>query len=59
MRTESTDLIPCCCWDMDPETSARCTLEPGHTGDHYDRFTRPSWDRPCVSWPAEDAPHQS
>ncbi|MEU6014439.1 hypothetical protein ABZ826_10485 [Streptomyces sp. NPDC047515] len=58
MNTESTDIITHCCWDMHPKTSARCTLEPGHTGDHRDWHTRPSWDRPCVSWPAEAAPHQ-
>ncbi|MFF9505464.1 hypothetical protein ACF1BU_18510 [Streptomyces sp. NPDC014724] len=58
MKTESTRIITHCCWDMDPKTYARCTLKPDHTGDHRDWYTRPSWDRPCVSWAAEAAPHQ-
>ncbi|MCX4786442.1 hypothetical protein OG369_09690 [Streptomyces sp. NBC_01221] len=50
MKTESTDIIPCYCWNMDPRTKARCTLEPGHKGDHYDPYARPSWDRPGTTW---------
>ncbi|MFE7347537.1 hypothetical protein [Streptomyces fimicarius] len=52
MKTDSSDIITHVCWDMDPETGARCTLEPEHDGDHYARFVRPSWDRPGMSWPA-------
>ncbi|MFB7213566.1 hypothetical protein [Streptomyces sp. NPDC056255] len=44
MRDEASDIIPCYCWDVDPETYARCTREPGHTGDHYDPYHRPSLD---------------
>ncbi|MFE5096187.1 hypothetical protein ACFRCI_39105 [Streptomyces sp. NPDC056638] len=52
MKTESTDSITHVCWDMDPKTKARCTCPPGHKGDHYARFARPSWDRPGRSWQA-------
>ncbi|WP_406735337.1 hypothetical protein OG508_27985 [Streptomyces sp. NBC_01108] len=54
MKTESTDIITHCCWDMDPKTKARCTLPPGHRGeDHYDPYARASWDQPGTSWPAK------
>ncbi|MFE7359241.1 hypothetical protein ACFU8Q_40775 [Streptomyces sp. NPDC057543] len=52
MRTESTELITHCCWDMDPKTAARCTLEPEHDGDHYTPHTTP-WNQPGISWPAQ------
>ncbi|SFX13527.1 hypothetical protein SAMN02787144_1001615 [Streptomyces atratus] len=55
MRDEASDIIPCYCWDVHPQTSARCTREPGHRGDHHDPYARPSWDRPGTSWPAESA----
>ncbi|MFE4330177.1 hypothetical protein ACFRQM_12125 [Streptomyces sp. NPDC056831] len=51
MKTESTDIITHVCWDMDPQTSARCTLEPEHDGDHYTPYTTP-WNQPGTSWPA-------
>ncbi|MFI6729827.1 hypothetical protein [Streptomyces atratus] len=50
MKTESTDRITHCCWDMNPKTAARCTLPPGHKGDHYTPYTRPSWNRPGTTW---------
>lgn len=39
------------CWDQNPEAAGRCVLGRGHTGDHYDWFTRPSWDQPGAEWP--------
>lgn len=52
MKTESSDIITHCCWDMDRKTSARCTLEPEHDGDHYTPHTTP-WNQPGTSWPAQ------
>ncbi|WP_392667792.1 hypothetical protein [Streptomyces sp. LN785] len=50
MKTESTDIITHCCWDMDPQTAARCRRDPGHEGDHYDPYTSLPWDDPGISW---------
>ncbi|MFG2627310.1 hypothetical protein [Streptomyces sp. NPDC048473] len=51
MKTESTDIISCYCWDKNPEGPGRCTDKPGHKGHHYDPYARSSWDRPGASWP--------
>ncbi|MFG2632001.1 hypothetical protein [Streptomyces sp. NPDC048473] len=55
MKDESSCIVTHCCWDMDLETNARCTLEPDHEEerDHYTPYVRSSWDRPGRSWPAK------
>jgi hypothetical protein len=50
MRTESTAVITHVCWDLDPKTGARCRRDPRHKGDHYDPYTRDSWDHPGTTW---------
>lgn len=41
------------CWNQNPNAAGRCVLNVGHTGPHYDWFTRPSWDRPGAEWPQQ------
>ncbi|WP_329615671.1 hypothetical protein OG244_23455 [Streptomyces brevispora] len=39
------------CWHQNPTAAGHCVLNPGHVGNHYDWFTRPSWAGPCAEWP--------
>lgn len=39
------------CWVENPQGGARCTLGPGHDGDHHDWYA--VGDR--RDWPAEEA----
>lgn len=56
MRTASTDLSTCYCWDANPDGPGHCVREPGHTGDHHDWYARPSWNHPGTMW-AQAATH--
>jgi len=40
------------CWSEHPEGGPRCTLEPGHEGDHHDWYARGVWR----DWPNVPAP---
>ncbi|MFE5097614.1 hypothetical protein ACFRCI_46935 [Streptomyces sp. NPDC056638] len=41
MKTESTDIMPCYCWDKNPKGRGCCTQKPGHKDDHYDPYAVP------------------
>lgn len=45
------------CWHQNPVAPGRCVLNPGHVGNHYDWFTRPSWDQPGTEWPQNQPAH--
>lgn len=45
------------CGNQNPGAAGRCVLDRGHTGPHYDWFTRPSWDRPGAEWPNRGKAH--
>lgn len=51
MTDAPTTTISGYCWDQNPAAAGRCVLNIGHVGNHYDWFTRPSWDRPGAEWP--------
>jgi hypothetical protein len=31
------------CWVRNPHQRGRCTWEPGHSGDHKDRYAHTEW----------------
>ena len=41
------------CWAEHPEGGPRCTLDPGHEGDHHDWYARGAWR----DWPASSLTH--
>jgi hypothetical protein len=36
-------VIPCYCWIRRPGTETRCTLAPGHAGEHFHCYTSTTW----------------
>lgn len=57
--TDETEIsVPGQCGDQNPTAAGRCVLNPGHFGNHYDWFTRPSWDKPGAEWPQKQAADQ-
>ncbi|WP_406730866.1 hypothetical protein [Streptomyces sp. NBC_01794] len=36
-------VVPCYCWIRKPGTETRCTLEPGHRGEHYHGYSFTAW----------------